>query len=79
MREESAAAPLHDAEDPAAHPLYGVALLKIAMELKKDPDRAVETVVGNVVAAMGFDGRDFSRYLTRHMGLLVATAKAKGY
>ncbi len=67
------------AADPRENPMYGVALLKIAMELKKDPSRTFEQILGGVVDAMGFEPSDFQRYVAQNMGLLVTTAKARGY
>src|SRR5689334_9031924 len=55
-----------EAEDP----LFGVALLRIALELKKQPDADLERVVTRVVAEMKLSEREFQAFLLRHGGLL---------
>jgi hypothetical protein len=66
-------------EDPSEDPMFGVALLKIAMQLKKDPAAGAEAVIAGVVAAMGFPEDAFRRYVQKNLGLLVTTARKRGY
>jgi hypothetical protein len=54
-------------EDP---PLYGVAMLKIALELKKSKGAGLEDVLPRVLSAMGLDERAFRHFLQRNGGLL---------
>jgi hypothetical protein len=51
-------------------PLYGVAMLKVAMELKKSPDVELDAVVRRVVSAMRLDESTFRQHLERNGGLL---------
>jgi len=47
----------------AAEALCGVAMLKVAMELKKRPSVPVDNVVQDVLRAMGIDGSTFRKYV----------------
>lgn len=69
---ETAAATPHD-------PMYAVALLKIALELKRDPTAGVEATVARIVDAMGFPAESFRRYVEGNLALLTTTARARGY
>lgn len=70
--EVTAAATPHD-------PMYAVALLKIALELKRDPAAGVEATVERIVSAMGFPADSFRRYVEGNLALLTTTARARGY
>ncbi len=66
-------------EAPAHDPMYAVALLKIALELKRDPTAGVEATVERIVRAMGFPADSFRRYVEGNLALLTTTARARGY
>lgn len=65
--------------DPREDPMFGVALLKIAMQLRRNPAAGAEAVVDGVIAAMGFPPETFRRYVEKNLGLLVTMARARGY
>ena len=76
--------------DPAAHrrsvtpqveesPLYGVAMLKIAMELKKPGAGELDDILTGVLSRMRLDEQEFRQYLTQNGGLLRAIAQKKNY
>lgn len=60
-----------------ASPLYGVAMLKIAMELKKADARPVEELISGVLTRMRLDEREFRRFLEANGGLLKAIAQKR--
>jgi hypothetical protein len=60
-------------------PLYGVAMLKIAMELKKPQPRALDDILTGVLERMNVDEEDFRRFLAQNGGLLRAIAQRKQY
>ncbi len=60
-------------------PLYGVAMLKIAMELKKADARPLDELVGGVLAKMGLDEAVFRQFLEANGGLLRSIARKRGY
>lgn len=70
---ETAAAPI------AADPLYGVAMLKIAMEFKKPDPRALDDIISGVLTRMSLDETDFRRFLERNGGLLRTIAQRKHF
>jgi hypothetical protein len=59
------------------NPLYGVAMLKIALELKRSPGASVDEVLGRVLTRMRLDETEFRAYLGRNGGLLRSTAPKK--
>lgn len=59
--------------------LYAVAMLKVAMELKKSQDRGFEEVFEGALQAMDIDRERFRQYLSRHMDRLMLTAKKRRY
>lgn len=61
----------------AASPLYGVAMLKIAMELKKADARPVEELIAGVLSRMRLDEGEFHRFLEANGGLLKAIAQKR--
>lgn len=76
------AAPVEAAEVPVevtASPLYGVAMLKIAMELKKADARALDEVVKSVLDRMHLPEADFRQFLASNGGLLRTIALKKRY
>jgi len=62
-----------------ASPLYGVALLKAAMELKRRPDQQLEEILSGVLARMRIPEEEFHRYLAQNGGLLRHIAERKRY
>ena len=75
-------APSHapDSGEPIeASPLYGVALLKAAMELKRRPDQQLEEILSGVLARMRIPEEEFHRYLAQNGGLLRHIAERKRY
>ncbi len=60
-------------------PLYGVAMLKIAMELKRCPSGALEQIISVVLAKMHLPEDDFRAYLSANGGLLRGIAARKRY
>jgi hypothetical protein len=63
----------------AASPLYGVAMLKIAMELKKADARPVDELISGVLTRMRLDETEFRKFLDSHGGLLRNVAQGKSY
>ena len=61
----------------SASPLYGVAMLKIAMELKKADARPVDELITGVLTRMRLDEKDFRRFLDANGGLLRAIAQRR--
>lgn len=74
-----AAQPRSWVEDPREDPMFGVALLKIAMQLRKDPHADAGEIVEGIVRAMGFPPMAFRRFVEQNLALLVTTARARGY
>jgi hypothetical protein len=66
-------------EEVAASPLYGVAMLKIAMELKKADARPLDELIGGVLARMRLDEGEFRRFLDANGGLLRTIAQRRSY
>lgn len=61
----------------SASPLYGVAMLKIAMELKKADARPVDELIHGVLSKMRLDEGEFRRFLEANGGLLRAIAQKR--
>lgn len=59
----------------SVNPLYGVAMLKIALELKKADARPVEQLITGVLSKMGLDEAHFQRFVDANGGLLRALAQ----
>jgi len=79
-----AARPLDGSAGPGAgpieaSPLYGVALLKAAMELKRRPDKDLQEILSGVLARMRIPESEFRRYLDQHGGALRHIAERKQY
>ena len=62
-----------------ASPLYGVAMLKIAMELKKADGAPLEDLITGVLGRMNLDANDFRAYLEANGGLLRTIAQRRRY
>lgn len=63
----------------AASPLYGVAMLKIAMELKKADTRPVDELITGVLERMRLPEADFRAFLAMNGGLLKTIAQRRRY
>ncbi len=70
------ASPSQDFEDS---PLYGVAMLKVAMELKKQDSRALDEILRGVLSKMDLSEAQFRKFLTQNAGLLRTIAQKKAY
>lgn len=60
-------------------PLYGVAMLKIAMELKKPDAADLDAILSGVLQRMRLNESDFRAYLTANGGLLKTIAQRKKF
>jgi hypothetical protein len=65
--------------DVAASPLYGVAMLKIAMELKKAPEASLDALITGVLQKMKLPEEDFRGFLAANGGLLRTIAMKRRY
>ncbi len=63
----------------ACSPLYGVAMLKIAMELKKADSLPLEELVTSVLKRMHLPEEDFRQFLFSNGGLLRTIALKRKY
>lgn len=63
---------------PAPNPLFGVAMLKIALEMKRSGE-SVDEIVGKVLVRMRLPEDEFRAYLSHNGGLLRLIAKPKGH
>lgn len=64
-------------QELSGSPLYGVAMLKIAMELKKTEPRSVDDLIQGVLTKMRLNEGDFRRFLEANGGLLRAIAQKR--
>ncbi len=62
-----------------ASPLYGVAMLKIAMELKKSVTGDLDDILSGVLGSMNLPEADFRDFLAKNGGLLRTIAARKRY
>ena len=60
-------------------PLYGVAMLKIAMEMKKAPQAELDQILAGVLARMNLPEESFRAFLARNGGLLKTIASKRRY
>lgn len=58
------------AKSESASPLYGVAMLKIAMEMKKPGNRSLDDILDSVLAKMNLPEEEFRGWMQRNGGLL---------
>lgn len=75
VTEEAAPVP----SEVALSPLYGVAMLKIAMELKKAEPRPLDELITGVLTKMRLDEGEFRRFLETNGGLLRTIAQKRKY
>ena len=60
-------------------PLYGVAMLKIAMELKKADAKPLDELISGVLTRMNLPEGAFRAYLAANNGLLRTIASKRGF
>lgn len=77
QREETEAQALPT--EVACSPLYGVAMLKIAMELKKADAGPVDELITGVLKRMNLPEADFRAFLAMNGGLLKTIAQKRKY
>ena len=77
--EAKQAAAVEAPEQVTASPLYGVAMLKIAMELKKADPAPLDALITGVLKTMRLDERTFRNYLEANGGLLRSIAQKRSY
>ncbi|MFN7131670.1 MAG: hypothetical protein ACK4N5_06280 [Myxococcales bacterium] len=65
--------------DPALDRLWGIAMLRIAMELKRPDAPGLDAIIDGVAERMGIEKAEFEKYLKHNLRLLKATARTKGY
>lgn len=66
-------------QEVEASPLFGVAMLKIAMELKKADPRPLDELVTGVLSRMKLPESEFRAFLESNGGLLRTIAAKRGY
>lgn len=57
-------------------PLFGVAMLKIALQLKREPARPLDALIREVLTRMKLDETAFRAFLDTNGGLLKLVARA---
>lgn len=72
---DSAVSEAHVAESP----LFGVAMLKIAMELKKPNSKGLDEILTGVLRKMNVSEAAFRAYLDKNGGLLRTIAQKREY
>ena len=63
----------------AQSPLYGVAMLKIAMELKKADAPSLDELIASVLKRMNLDEKAFRSFVAANDGLLRTVASRRRY
>jgi hypothetical protein len=58
------------AKEPTENPLYGVAMLKVAMELKRPNAPPLNDIISAVLSKMKLSRHSFEAYLQKNLGLL---------
>ena len=67
------------ADSVTTSPLYGVAMLKIAMELKKADAKPLDELISGVLARMKLNEGEFRAYLSANGGLLRTIASKRSF
>ena len=63
----------------ADDPLCAVAMLRVAVEMKKPDARGLDEIIDGVLERMRLDREAFRRFLAENGQLLRASAAARGY
>ncbi|MGC4118046.1 MAG: hypothetical protein QM765_26545 [Myxococcales bacterium] len=72
--------PAHDsAEGLEADTLWPIAMLRIAMELKRPEAPGLDQIIDGVVKKMGIPKAQFEKYVAQHLGTLQEAAQKHGY
>ena len=80
VRARTAGVAVEAVEPPAeADGLWPIAMLRIAMELKRPGAPGLDEIIGGVVGKMGIPRAQFEKYLAEHLGALREAARKKGY
>lgn len=69
----------HSNEENQRDKMYMAAMLKIAMEMKKQDGVGFTAIFDQVVSAMEIEPDEFRRYLSTHMTQLVKMVKTRDY
>lgn len=64
------------ADEALESPLYGVAMLRMALELKREDAGSFEEILTRVLSRMKLDEAPFRRYLEKNGGLLQSLRRA---
>ena len=59
--------------------LWPIAMLRIAMELKRPGAPGLDKIIDGVVERMGIEKAQFEKYLADHLGILRDEARKNGY
>jgi len=59
--------------------LWPIAMLRIAMELKRPEAPGLDEIIEGVVKKMGIPKAQFEKYVAEHLGTLKEAAKKNGY
>jgi hypothetical protein len=62
-------------DDPRQDPRFAVALLKVAVQLRKPEPRGLDAILASVLSSLGFDPEAFSRFVRVNRPLLEFTAQ----
>jgi hypothetical protein len=80
LETSAATGPGHDpAQSAEADALWPIAMLRIAMELKRPEAPGLDEIIAGVVKKMGIPRAQFERYVAQHLGTLQEAAKKNGY
>lgn len=79
LKQEAAKAEAKIPVEIAASPLFGVAMLKIAMELKKSDGADLDQILQGVLEKMRLPEAEFRAFLAQNGGLLRQVATRRKY
>ncbi|HEY3451257.1 MAG TPA: hypothetical protein VGK67_33170 [Myxococcales bacterium] len=78
--ETTPAQPAREADEVMeADTLWPIAMLRIAMELKRPEAPGLDEIITGVVKKMGIPKAQFEKYIAEHLGTLKEAAKKNGY
>lgn len=64
---------------PTDDPMFVVAMLKVAIEMKKGRLAEFEEIIDGVVEDLDLDADRFRKFVNRHMKTLMAHVRSRGY